>query len=114
MGSQDLLRVVLAFEAGSNGFLQHFLLLVLVFVAKEKLMGSSITRTGFSCPAASKPQVTSSIPFFIHLTNFFGVFSQICLQKKSNLLNWLVTQHEHQLCSQSLNRSSRSKSSKEL
>ena len=74
MGSQDLLRVVLAFEAGSNGFLQHFLLLVLVFVAKEKLMGSSITRTGFSCPAASKPQVTSSIPFFIRLTNFLVCF----------------------------------------
>jgi len=56
MGSQDLLRVVLAFEAGFNDCLQHFLLLVLVFVAKEKLMGSNITRTELSCPAASNPE----------------------------------------------------------
>ena len=55
MGTQDLPWVVMAFEAGSYGCPQHSLLLVLVFVAKENLMGLSIARTELSCAVASEP-----------------------------------------------------------
>jgi hypothetical protein len=87
MGTQNLPWVVMAFEAGSYGCPQHSLLLVLVFVAKENLMGLSIARTELSCAVASEPQKhphsLSSVIELIH----FGVFLQNCLLTKFNLLN---------------------------
>ena len=74
MGSWDLPRVVLTFEASPISYSQHSLLLVLVFVAKVKLMG--LTRpcaVPFMLSCVRAPSNTLN-PLYSNDVINFGVF----------------------------------------